>query len=192
VAIRSQFENYDSYLQGEAENFFGEYKSDIEEDIKGNKLDVYNYFDDRVHEWTDTEFSRGIDLVDCALILDQSDNVETDSGLWEGQEPRKAIETQAFFTYRYDLFSAVKCLTEEYLQELMDKYLALADDVQSRIDSQNEKIERLTGELEVLDEDEDNYSSTEDDLNIERIALEELEDELEALEDILDNIRESD
>jgi hypothetical protein len=54
------------------------------------------------------------------------------------------------------------------------------------------KIERLTGELEVLDEDEDNYSSTEDDLNIERIALEELEDELEALEDILDNIRESD
>jgi hypothetical protein len=139
VAIRSQFENYDSYLQGEAENFFGEYKSDIEEDIKGNKLDVYDYFDERIHEWADTEFSRGIDLVDCALILDQSNNVETDSGLWEGQEPRKAIETQAFFTYRYDLFSAVKYLTEEYLQELLDKYLALADDVQSRIDSQKEK-----------------------------------------------------
>jgi hypothetical protein len=192
VAIKSQFENYDSYLQGEAENFFDEYKNNLDSDIKDGKIEVYDYFDDRIHEWTDTEFSRGIDLVDCALILDQSDNVETDSGLWEGQEPRKAIETQAFFTYRYDLFSAVKCLTEEYLQELMDKYLALADDVQSRIDSQKEKVERLTGELEVLDEDEDNYSSTDDDLTIERIALEELEDELEALEDILDNIRETD
>lgn len=40
------------------------------------------------------------DLQEAAELLDQlSDYEETDSGLWEGQEPRKAIATQAAFTY---------------------------------------------------------------------------------------------
>jgi hypothetical protein len=40
------------------------------------------------------------DLTEAAQILDDlSDHEETDSGLWEGLEPRKAISCQAAFTY---------------------------------------------------------------------------------------------
>jgi hypothetical protein len=39
-------------------------------------------------------------LLEAATLLDDlSDHIETDNGLWEGLEPRKAISAQAAWTY---------------------------------------------------------------------------------------------
>jgi len=114
-----------------ADDFVSEYKDEIKEIIKENKdrkpdyiFDeaIYQKWDltDKLHEWLDsawygflrsdwckecvTEFSS------CAKLLDESNEVETDSGLWEGQDPKDAIMTQAFFTARIDLYFQVEKL----------------------------------------------------------------------------------
>jgi len=55
--------------------------------------------------------------VSCTRITEESDETETDSGLWEGLEPIKAISTQAFFTARGDLYFAL----EPKIKEMIDK-----------------------------------------------------------------------
>jgi len=107
-----------------ADDFVENYKDELNEIMKENKKKgadyifneaIYQNWDlnDKLHEWLDsawygflrsdwceecnTEFSS------CAKLLDESNEVETDSGLWEGQDPKDAIMTQAFFTARTDL-----------------------------------------------------------------------------------------
>lgn len=99
--------------------------------------EIYQEFDlnDKIHEFLDNgwfSFLReepfeqfNSELTSCAFILDESDEVETDSGLWSGQEPKQAIQTQAFFTVRNDLYFRI----EEKVKELIKgkKHLSLID-----------------------------------------------------------------
>lgn len=58
------------------------------------------------------------DLLEAAMILEQLDKFEeTDSGLWEGLEPRRAISCQAAYTYG----NAVSYCFEELLQYIEDQ-----------------------------------------------------------------------
>jgi uncharacterized membrane-anchored protein YhcB (DUF1043 family) len=53
---------------------------------------------DSYHHESHTD--RDYDLQEAAELLDQlSEYEETDSGLWEGLEPRRAIAAQAAYTY---------------------------------------------------------------------------------------------
>lgn len=161
---QSQFENYDSYVSEQAELFVSEYLDQLTGSIKEGDTDVHTFVSDYTHEWVDNDFIY-VDLLDCAHILDQSDNVETDSGLWEGLEPRKAIESQAFFTYRNDLESAIRDAFEE---KLMIKKEEIEDE-----------LEELEDSLDKLDNEED-----EDE-------IEELENEKEDLESFIYNLEEA-
>jgi len=67
-------------------------------------------------------------LLEAAAVLDQlSDHEETDSGLWEGLEPRRAVSCQAAFTYGnavashwFDLIETIN--EDDELQDLFSKY----------------------------------------------------------------------
>jgi hypothetical protein len=53
-------------------------------------------------------------LIDAAQLIDQlSDFEETDSGLWEGQQPKEAISTCAAFTYGNAVYNEWRELIEE-------------------------------------------------------------------------------
>lgn len=82
--------------------------SDGEADV--DFRNTYDGADDIFHEMVvDKEY----DLLEAAEILDQlSDFEETDSGLWEGQEPREAIATQAAFTFGAAVESEFRDLIE--------------------------------------------------------------------------------
>src|SRR5206468_5301847 len=100
-----QFKKYYSYVAKEAAGLFSDYRDELIEEVEQGNTELYTFFDDHVHYWVDSDMG-GCDLTDHAEILEQSDNVESDWGLWDGmKDPRKAIESQAFFTYRNDLMS---------------------------------------------------------------------------------------
>ena len=84
------------------------------EDISDDLLNDYGTGDAYHHEsHVDKEYG----LADASDLLSQlSDHEETDTGLWEGQEPRKAIATQAAFTYG----NAVMHHWQELIEELND------------------------------------------------------------------------
>jgi len=162
----SQFENYYGYVGEEADSIVSEYKQEAIELVLdgGSYDDLCQFFQDsRVHEWADNDFIY-VDLLDSAQILDQSDEVETDSGLWEGQEPREAIKTQAFFTYRRDL------------------EITVIEKMESELQNERERLEIKLGEeqnaLEHLDEESDEYEEQE-----EKIA--DIEQQIEYVDDVL-------
>jgi hypothetical protein len=103
VEKKADSTNYRTKGTEDAKEFINNYEETIVEQLveKGEaSTDLYNDYGDGdsfIHEsYTDKWY----DLMESAQILDQlSDYEETDSGLWEGQEPRKAIATQAAFTY---------------------------------------------------------------------------------------------
>jgi hypothetical protein len=154
----SEFQNYYGYISDQAKMFVDEHKEDIIVEIRDGNTDVYDMLSDsRIHEWVDNDFIY-VDLVDSAHIIEQSDNVETDWGLWEGQEPMEAIKSQAFFTYRNDLLYSVKDLMEEELESELTKL--------------QEDLETLQEELGDIDDEEEK---------------EEREEEIGELEDVIDN-----
>ena len=70
------------------------------------------------------------DLTEAAQILDDlSDHEETDSGLWEGLEPRKAISCQAAFTYG----NAVSSAWNDLIEKINDD-----DDITKAVELHNE------------------------------------------------------
>lgn len=62
-------------------------------------------YDGKLHEHTDTVFYS----YDEEVICDESDNLETDSGLWEGVEGwREVRKAQAFWTLKADLWFTIE------------------------------------------------------------------------------------
>lgn len=162
----SQFQNYSEYVVGQANDFYSEYIDEAITEIKDGNTDMNEFLNDsRIHEWVDNDFIY-VDLLDSAQILDQSDNIEDDSGLWEGQEPVEAIKTQAFFTYRNDLSCAVDEIFSERLQ--------------TRLTELENKLEELE-ELQVNEEDEEAEENLADEIS-------ELEEEIGYFEDAIESI----
>jgi predicted nuclease with TOPRIM domain len=150
----SRFQNYYEYVSDQAKNFVDEYKEDVFAEIRdGYTTDVYMMLTDgKIHEWVDNDFVYA-GLIDFAHIIEQSNNVETDCGLFEGLKPIKAIESQAFYTYKNDLLYAVKPLIQEELkselsnlQDDLETLQAKFDDIED--EDEREKCEEEISELE--------------------------------------------
>jgi hypothetical protein len=99
-------------------------------------LNDYGSGDSYHHE---NHTDRDYDLTESAEVLDQLDQFEeTDSGLWEGIEPRRAIAVQAAYTYGNAVYS--------YFQEIIGDINA-SDDIEElreeyeRADSQEMDLE---------------------------------------------------
>ena len=96
--------DYVSEAITDAKNMALNFLEDIVESYVDNdgkaSTDLFNDYpsgDEYHHEGhVDNEY----DLTEAAMLLDQLSNFEeTDSGLWEGLEPRKAISAQTAYTY---------------------------------------------------------------------------------------------
>ena len=132
--------NYYKTIEEEAKDFTENYRDDIIDVIKENKDEdadyiydeaIYQKWDlnDKIYEWLDTAWygflRRGFfkdcttELISAAKILDESLEIETDEGLWEGQEPVKAIMSQAFYTVQNDLYNEI----EKQIKEMINKEL---------------------------------------------------------------------
>ena len=97
-------------------------------------------------------------LFDAAELIDQlSDHEETDSGLWEGQQPKDAIETCAAYTYGNAVYSDWNNLIEE-----------INNEAETIIDDYDEQIS--DAEIAEEEDDEDYEGKSADDLRKQKTA----------------------
>lgn len=91
----------------------------IEKLLEGGdaSTDLYNDYPNGDSYHHENHVDRDYDLSEAAELLNQlSDHEETDTGLWEGLEPRKAINAQAAYTYG----NAVYAFWREIIEEIND------------------------------------------------------------------------
>ncbi|MCD6492420.1 MAG: hypothetical protein J7K36_01240 [Archaeoglobaceae archaeon] len=134
---------YDEALDSMAKDFIDCYKEELQEIIEENidededyifDEEIYQNWDliDKIHEWLDTSwysFLREEFLDDCktefsscARILDFVREEETDSGLWEGQDPEQATQTKAFFSVRNDLYWIIRDKILELIRDIQNEH----------------------------------------------------------------------
>lgn len=115
---------YNEQLEWRARSFIEEYDHHRE---PGELLSDHSTFEDFLWEDWDAGWYGFLreelfddfnsELTTCAKIIELSDNTETDSGLWDGQEPKKAIEAQAYYSAMNDFREIVREMEEELLDE---------------------------------------------------------------------------
>lgn len=110
--------NYLKDVLGDAVSFLQDHeeaiKDAIVDDLDFDRNDI-NCLDEDFHlDITDRAYT----LSDAAYIIENCENEETDSGLWENQQPEDAIKTKAAFSFSMDVW--LKC--EELYQEIQVRY----------------------------------------------------------------------
>lgn len=118
--------NYQTEAINDAIDFANNYIDEIVEQLQneGKASDDYN----NDYPSGDSYFhgnyvDRSYNLKEAAELLDDLDDFEeTDSGLWEGQELREAIATQAAFTYGCAVGSFFRDLIEKINDEASDNF----------------------------------------------------------------------
>ncbi len=135
--------NYRTNAQGDAaetaRNFLDEI---IEKLVDGDPAsdDLLNDYPngDAWHHENHTD--KDYDLLEAAEILKEfSGQEETDSGLWQGMEPERAICAQAAYTYA----NAVYGQFQRLIEQINDGYRDLIDDNTDREREAEEKRDRL-------------------------------------------------
>jgi len=109
-------EYFDS-ARSDAKDTVLEFIDDILESLVDNgeaSDDLYNDYSNGDSYHHESHVDRDYDLLESAQILDElRDYEETDSGLWEGLEPRRAIAAQAAYTYGNAVYSMWSDLIKE-------------------------------------------------------------------------------
>jgi DNA-binding transcriptional MerR regulator len=140
--------NYYAEAYDDAKDTVEEFLETIIESLIDNEEvsdDLFNDYPngDSYHHETHTD--RSYSLLEAAKLLDAlGDYEETDSGLWEGQEPRDAVATQAAFTYG----NAVLSMWQDYIKEINDVASQVVDEFNEKKSELEEKIEELEAEEE--------------------------------------------
>lgn len=108
-----------------------EYLDTIVEQLQENgeaSDDLYNDYDNGDAWHHECHVDRDYNLSEAAELLDQlSEHTEEDSGLWMEQEPRRAIATQAAYTYGNAVYAGwrdlINRINDEYFEwESEDEY----------------------------------------------------------------------
>lgn len=163
--------NYRQEAADNARETVQEYRDEILEklndasEVSADLLNDYGSGDSYHHESHIDH--RGYDLTEAAELIDQlCDHEETDSGLWEGQQPKDAIETCAAYTYGNAVYSE----WIDLIEAINDKAGGIFNDYSDRIDDANQAEE---------DNDEDYDGPDTDTLrNNQKTALAEMLDRI--------------
>ena len=103
------------------------YKKDVYEIAKDTFSDMENEIKDAIidgdecpecYEQVENGCNNYPSLTEAAEIIDNCENEETDTGLWEGQQPEEALKSKAFWCQRNDAIADF-C---DLFNEVKDKY----------------------------------------------------------------------
>jgi len=144
---------YQQEANSDARETVSEYKDEILEKLQesgkasNDLLNDYGNGDSWHHE---SHVDKWYSLSDAAeLISELSEHEETDSGLWEGQQPKAAIGTCAAYTYGNAVYSEWRDLIEEINNEaevIIDDYNDLIDDADQAEEDNDEDYEGDTAD----------------------------------------------
>ncbi len=100
----------------------------------------YNEIDSLDEYWHSEIVDRAYTLSDAAVVIENCENEETDSGLWETQQPEDAIKTKAAYSYGMDCWFK----TEEIFTYMKDEYQELIKDFSEEDLEDDEKLKRAS------------------------------------------------
>ncbi len=132
----------------------------------------------------ESHVDRDYNLSDAAAVLDELHQYqETDSGLWDGQDPRRAVATMAAFTYG----NAVLSMWSDLISEINDdsEVQGILDDI-SMLEKEADEMQGMSPEeaLGDVDATQEQLNEAEESL---RSQVEELREKLpEAVQSVID------
>lgn len=135
-----EFTSYKDRLDQDAKSFMNDFYKEFLDSVKEDGSKELNEFidgDGKLHNFIDQYLS----LREAVEIIEQCDNEETDSSIWEGLPPKEAIVSMGFWSYKNDMYIMVKEMFEEKLNEDL---LSAEDD----FDNISDEVDRLSAELE--------------------------------------------
>lgn len=137
---------YRQEANSDARETVSQYKDEILEKLQETgeaSEDLYNDYPNGDSWHHECHVDKWYSLTDAAdLINELSDHEETDSGLWEGQQPKEAIGTCAAFTYGNTVYSEWRDL----IKEINCDAGTIIDDFSDQIDDAEEDDEDYEGE----------------------------------------------
>lgn len=178
----SGFSNYQERLNNDAEDFINNYIDEIIEEVKEGNFDLHDFcfYDGKLDEHVD-EY---LDLQEAVDIIENCNNEESDSGLWEGQQPEEALKTKAMFSYRLDVYEEVA----EVLSDKLEEYASDLEDQVNGLEADKKVLEEELEDLEELDEedqDEDRIEQLEEEISDIEEEIDELNEQISNIEDAM-------
>ena len=128
--------DYSTEARDDARDTIRNFVSDVVEQLLADGRasdDLNNDYPDGNSWHHESHVDKEYSLLEAAELLDDlSDHIETDSGLWEGLEPRAAISAQAAYTYGQAVYSEWSELIEEInsddnVEKCYDLYVEFGD-----------------------------------------------------------------
>jgi DNA repair exonuclease SbcCD ATPase subunit len=177
------FENYYDKRQSDAEDFVDQYWDELMTELKdGGRFDSYDFIDgeSRLHEFVDQYISPR-EAID---ILDNADETETDSGLWEGIEnPLDAVSAMGFWTYKLDLYNKIKEVMKEKLEEQLEKEKLKQSNFENELSQLQNRLEHYQELVEELQEKEELSEHEENSVELYEKQIEQLDADIEEAEE---------
>ncbi len=155
------------------------YEKDVEDDAEALIFDNEDMFKEAIKD--ENDFDRndigGLDSLfhetivdrsytpsDAGIIMESCENPESDSGLWEGQEPTQAMCSMAAWSYANDVWFKAEELYKELQGEYNEKIGALTEDEQ--IDRSDDIINSIFEETKKQSEIEPVEEGSKEELRI--------------------------
>jgi len=116
--------DYDIEIENEARDFIIDNEDMIIEALKNDADWDYNDMDNLDSLWHETIVDRAYTVEDATYILDNCENEETDSGIWEGLDYRDEMSARAAYSYSNDVWFTWEGFYDELkerMQELIDE-----------------------------------------------------------------------
>lgn len=132
--------NYKKDVEEDARDFLTEHEDEFKEAIKDGK-EFHGI--DEVHDWLhESVTDRAYTPQDAVYVLEECENEENDSGIWEGLDDwRQELSARAAYSYSNDVYYKAS----EIYEELKERYEELVDEAgeckeDEDEDERNEKI----------------------------------------------------
>ncbi len=118
---------YEKTIEEEARSFLSDHEDMFVEALVDESDFDRNDINDLDQSWHECITDRAYTVEDANWICSNSDNEETDSGLWEGQDHQTAMSTKAAYTFSSDVWFKCEEIYNEELKEVYDERLEEAE-----------------------------------------------------------------
>lgn len=163
MADQTPRQEAESDAKGAVENFIDEIVKALIDDGEAPTDITDRAYDESYHH--ESHIDRSYNLLEAAQVLDDLSRFEeTDSSLWEGQDPREAVGTQAAYTYGNAVYSyfqdemgtvndEVGPVAQEMTEERasIERQIESFEDIPERDDAQEQSLDALRIRLEAFD-----------------------------------------
>jgi hypothetical protein len=137
--------DYGEAVEKDAKEFVSEHIDEIAELMVNMEEDLFT--DDNIEESLDEFLDRPYAPEDAIFVLDNCENEESDSGLWEGiKDWRRELEIRAAYTYINDVRRAVESIYKDAYDEFMTDQVDDSDD-ESDDDKESERAKSILNSL---------------------------------------------